>query len=233
MEEVRRLYPLENLSLIAGLGNPGIEYAGTRHNIGFMLVERLAARWRAAWKWERKFNARLARLEQAGQKIILCQPQTFMNASGEAVGALARFYQLPAERMLIVADDADLPLGQIRLRAKGSSGGHHGLESVERQLATREYPRLRLGIGRRADDDRQITDYVLGRFAAGEREMAEEALARAGQQVECWWSAGIKEAMNQFNGAVTAPPKKETCETLRRFVHIKRGRQGRGAQRHH
>jgi len=199
---------LENLSLITGLGNPGLEYAGTRHNIGFMLVERLAARWRAAWKLERKFNARLARLEQAGQKIILCQPRTFMNASGEAVGALARFYQLPAERLLIVADDADLPLGQIRLRAKGSSGGHHGLESVERQLATREYPRLRLGIGRRADDDRQITDYVLGRFAAGERALAEEALARAAQQVECWWSAGIKEAMNQFNGAVTAPPKK-------------------------
>jgi peptidyl-tRNA hydrolase, PTH1 family len=199
---------LENLSLIAGLGNPGIEYAGTRHNIGFMLVERLAARWRAAWKLEKKFNARLARLEQAGQKIILCQPRTFMNASGEAVGALARFYQLPAERMLIVADDADLPLGQIRLRAKGSSGGHHGLESVERQLATREYPRLRLGIGRRAEGDRQITDYVLGRFTAGERKITEEVLARAGQQVECWWSAGINAAMNQFNGAVTAPPKK-------------------------
>jgi PTH1 family peptidyl-tRNA hydrolase len=199
---------LENLSLIAGLGNPGIEYAGTRHNIGFMLVEQLAARWRAAWKLEKKFNSRLARFEQAGRKIILCQPQTFMNASGEGVGALARFYQLPAERMLIVADDADLPLGQIRLRAKGSSGGHHGLESVERQLATREYPRLRLGIGRRGGDDREITDYVLGRFKAGERATAEEVLARAALQVECWWSAGIKEAMNQFNGAVTAPPKK-------------------------
>jgi PTH1 family peptidyl-tRNA hydrolase len=199
---------LENLSLIAGLGNPGSEYAGTRHNIGFLLVERLAAGRRAEWKLEKKFNARLAWLEQAGRKIILCQPQTFMNASGEAVGALARFYQLPAERLLIVADDADLPLGQIRLRAKGSSGGHHGLESVEQQLATRDYPRLRLGIGRRADDDRQITDYVLGRFKPGEREIVEEELARAAQQVECWWTAGITEAMNQFNGAVTAPPKK-------------------------
>jgi peptidyl-tRNA hydrolase, PTH1 family len=107
-----------------------------------------------------------------------------------------------------VVDDADLALGQIRLRAEGSSAGHHGLESIERQLATRQYPRLRLGIGRRAGDDRQITDYVLGRFTAGEREIVEEALARAGQQVECWWSAGINEAMNQFNGAVTAPPKK-------------------------
>jgi PTH1 family peptidyl-tRNA hydrolase len=199
---------LENLSLIAGLGNPGIEYAGTRHNIGFMLVDRLAVQWRAAWKLEKKFKARLAWLEQAGQKVILCQPQTFMNASGEAVGALGRFYQLPAQRMLTVVDDADLPLGQIRLRAEGSSGGHHGLESIEQQLATREYPRLRLGIGRRAGDDREITDYVLGRFTAPERETVEEVLARAGQQVECWWSAGIKEAMNQFNGAVTAPPKK-------------------------
>ena len=199
---------MENLFLIAGLGNPGSEYAGTRHNIGFLLVERLAARWRAAWKLEKKFNARLARLEQAGQKIILCEPQTFMNASGDAIGALGRFYQLPADRMLIVVDDADLPLGQIRLRAEGSSGGHHGLESVEQQLATRQYPRLRLGIGRRAGDDRQITDYVLGRFTAGELEIVEEALARAGQQVECWWSDGIEEAMNQFNGAVMAPPKK-------------------------
>jgi PTH1 family peptidyl-tRNA hydrolase len=199
---------LENLSLIAGLGNPGNEYAGTRHNIGFMLVERVAAQSRASWKLEKKFNARLARVEQAGQKIILCQPQTFMNASGEAVGAVGRFYQLPVERMLLVVDDADLPLGQIRLRAEGSSGGHHGLESIEQQLATRKYPRLRLGIGRRDGDARQITDYVLGRFTAAEREIVEEVLARAGQQVECWWSAGIKEAMNQFNGAVTAPPKK-------------------------
>ena len=199
---------MENLFLIAGLGNPGNEYTGTRHNIGFLLVEKLAAERKAAWKLERKFHSRLAWLELPGRKIILCQPQTFMNDSGEAVGALGRFYQLPVERMLVAVDDADLPLGQIRMRAEGSSGGHHGLESVEQQLATRQYPRLRLGIGRRAGDGRQITNYVLGRFTAGERETVEEELARAARQVECWWSAGIKEAMNQFNGAVTAPPKK-------------------------
>jgi len=199
---------LENLSLIAGLGNPGNEYAGTRHNIGFMLVEKLSAQWRAAWKLEKKFRARLAWVEAAGQKVILCQPQTFMNDSGEAIGALARFYQLPAARMLMVVDDADLPLGQIRLRAEGSSGGHHGLESIEQQLATRVYPRLRLGIGRRAGDGRQITNYVLGRFTAPEQEIVDEVLARACRQVECWWSAGIKEAMNQFNGTVTAPKEK-------------------------
>ncbi len=199
---------MENLFLITGLGNPGQEYAGTRHNIGYELAARLAGQSRAVWKLEKKFNARLAWLEQTGRKIILCQPQTFMNASGEAVGALARFYQLPVERTLVVVDDADLSLGQIRLRSEGSSGGHHGLESVEQQLGTRNYPRLRLGIGRRAEEDRQITNYVLGRFTAGEREIVEEVLARAIRQVECWWGAGIKEAMNQFNGAVTAPPKK-------------------------
>jgi len=195
---------VENLFLITGLGNPGQEYAGTRHNIGYELAARLAGQSRAVWKLEKKFNARLAWLEQTGRKIILCQPQTFMNASGEAMGALVRFYQLPVERTLVVVDDADLPLGQIRLRSEGSSGGHHGLESVEQQLGTREYLRLRLGIGRREDDGRQISNYVLGRFAGAERPGVDEVLSRAGQQVECWLDAGISQAMNEFNGAAPA-----------------------------
>jgi PTH1 family peptidyl-tRNA hydrolase len=199
---------LENLHLIAGLGNPGSTYAGTRHNIGFLLVEHLAAQWRMAWTVEKKFQARLARGQRGQSKVILCQPQTFMNASGEAVGTVTRFYQLPPAQLLVVVDDADLPLGQIRLRAEGSSGGHHGLDSIEQQLATREYPRQRLGIGRRADDDRQISDYVLGRFTAEEKKIVDEVLARASQQVDCWLGAGIKEAMNQFNGAAVAPPTK-------------------------
>jgi PTH1 family peptidyl-tRNA hydrolase len=200
---------LENLYFIAGLGNPGSEYAATRHNVGFMLVDRLAARWRASWALEKKFQARLARVKREGRKVILCQPRTFMNASGEAVGAVARFYQLPAERILIVVDDADLALGQLRIRPEGSSGGHHGLESIEQQLGTRGYPRLRLGIGRRSQEQREITDHVLGRFDAGERKAMEEVLDRAVQQVECWLSAGITEAMNEFNGAVTAQKGKQ------------------------
>jgi peptidyl-tRNA hydrolase, PTH1 family len=199
---------LENLCLIAGLGNPGSEYAGTRHNIGFAAVEGLAGRWRANWRLEKKFQARLARVKWAGHTVILCQPQTFMNASGEAVGALARFYRLPAGRMLIVVDDADLPLGQVRLRAEGSSGGHHGLESVEQQLGTRGYPRLRLGIGRRSAQDREITDHVLGRFAEPERPVVAEVLERAARQAECWLAHGIEKAMNEFNGAVSAPTDK-------------------------
>jgi PTH1 family peptidyl-tRNA hydrolase len=199
---------LENLYLIAGLGNPGPEYAATRHNIGFVLVDRLAVRWRAAWALEKKFQTRLARAERDGRKVILCQPQTFMNASGEAVRAVGRFYQLPAGSILIGVDDADLPLGQLRMRPEGSSGGHHGLESVEQQLATRAYPRLRLGIGRRSEDQREITDYVLGRFEAAERGTVEEVLDRAVRQVECWLADGIEKAMNEFNGAITAPPEK-------------------------
>jgi peptidyl-tRNA hydrolase, PTH1 family len=199
---------LENLRLIAGLGNPGSDYAATRHNIGFVLVDRLAARWKADWGARKRFNARLARVERAGQNVILCQPQTFMNDSGEAVGAVARFHKLPVDRLLVVLDDADLALGVIRMKALGSSGGHHGLESIERQLGTQAYPRLRLGIGRRAGDDREITGYVLGRFSPAELKVMEEVLDRACQQVECWLSDGIQAAMNRFNGAVTAPPEK-------------------------
>jgi PTH1 family peptidyl-tRNA hydrolase len=196
---------MENLYLIAGVGNPGRKYARTRHNIGFRLVAQLASRWRGAWAPDRKFRSDFVRLERDGRQIILCQPQTFMNASGVAVAAFRRFYRVPPTQMLVVVDDADLPLGHIRLKAGGSSGGHHGLESVEAQLGTREYPRLRIGIGRREEDGRQISDYVLGQFAAVERPVVDEVLDRACRQVECWLDAGIMQAMNHFNGAVPAP----------------------------
>ena len=124
-----------------------------------------------------------------------------MNASGEAVGPIAAYYQVPPEQMLVVLDDADLALGEIRLRARGSSGGHHGLESIEQHLATQEYPRLRIGIGRE-DGAREITDYVLAQFGAAEAELLEKVLTRACEQIECWLSKGILQAMNEFNGKV-------------------------------
>lgn len=199
---------MENQYFIAGLGNPGPDYAATRHNIGFVLVERLAARWGAVWVLEKKFQARLAKVERDGRKLILGQPQTFMNASGDAVGAVSRFYQVPPARVLVAVDDADLPAGQLRMRPDGSSGGHHGLESVERQLATRGYPRLRIGIGRKTPEQREISGHVLGRFDAAERKLMEEVLDLAVRQVECWLSDGISMAMNKFNGAGTAPAEK-------------------------
>ena len=193
---------MENLRLIVGLGNPGADYAQTRHNAGFTLVEQLATRWRAGWTNERKFNARLARAERDGVRVLLCQPQTFMNLSGAAVGALVNFYRLqPQSGLLVVVDDADLPLSEIRLRAGGGSGGHHGLESIGQHLGTDEFARLRLGIGRSAGA-REITDHVLGRFDAGEAVLMEKVLGRAADQVECWLAAGVEKAMNLFNGSV-------------------------------
>ena len=193
---------MENLHLIVGLGNPGVDYAQTRHNAGFLLVERLVKRWRADWNRGKKFNARAARAEFEDHRVLLCQPQTFMNASGEAVGALVKFYRVPTSGVLVAVDDVDLPLGKIRLRAGGSSGGHHGLESVEQYLGTRNYARLRIGIGR-TTGKREITDYVLGRFNTDENALMEKVLAAACGQVECWLREGIQKAMNQFNGVVT------------------------------
>jgi PTH1 family peptidyl-tRNA hydrolase len=194
---------MESLYLVVGLGNPGAEYARTRHNAGFLVVEELAQRRSASWSFEKKFNARLARVEQAGRKILLAEPQTFMNASGEAVGSLLEFYRVPVERMLVVVDDADLPLGGIRLRPQGSSGGHHGLESIERRIGSREFARLRVGIGRK-DGRREITNHVLGRFAPEELVLLEKVLGRAADQAECWAADGLAKAMNQFNGVVNS-----------------------------
>lgn len=192
---------MENMFLIVGLGNPGAEYARTRHNAGFLLVEKLAGRWKAGWTLEKKFNARVARAEQNDSRALLCEPQTFMNSSGESVGPLVGFYRVALKRLLVVVDDADLPFGEIRLRPSGSSGGHHGLESIEKHLGSREFARLRIGIGRKAGA-REITDYVLGRFNAAETELAEKILTAAADQAEVWMKAGIEKAMNRFNGVV-------------------------------
>ena len=192
---------MENVHLIVGLGNPGREYANTRHNAGFLLVENLAERWRAVWKTEKKFQSRVARIERNARRIFLCEPQTFMNASGETVGALVKFYDVPLKNLLVVMDDADLPLGTVRLRKSGSSGGHHGLESIEAHLGARSFARLKIGIGRQ-EGAREITGHVLGKFRAGEKSLVEKILATASEQAECWLDEGVEKAMNQFNGTV-------------------------------
>ena len=199
---------MEPLHLIVGLGNPGAEYARTRHNAGFLLVEKLAAKWKCDWANEKKFRARIAKAERDGRRVSLCEPQTFMNLSGETVGALVKFYQLPLKHVLVVVDDADLPLGEIRLRASGSSGGHHGLESIEQHLASIEFARLRIGIGRK-DGAREIANFVLGRFEPAEGMVLEKVLGRASDQVECWLNGGIEKAMNQFNGVVDSTNEKK------------------------
>jgi PTH1 family peptidyl-tRNA hydrolase len=195
--------------LVAGLGNPGSEYVRTRHNAGFLAVERFGKKFLAEWKDSSRFHSRIARVEVSGRKVILCEPQTYMNASGEAIRPLAGFYKVPLERFLVVVDDADLPFGQIRLRGEGSSGGHHGLESIEEDLATRKFARLRVGIGRTERGLREITGHVLGRFGADEAELLEKVLERCASQIECYLTEGIQKAMSLYNGAVIAPEQKE------------------------
>jgi PTH1 family peptidyl-tRNA hydrolase len=203
---------MEHAHLIAGLGNPGSEYADTRHNAGFLLVERLAERWGAAWRSEKRFSARLARATRSGGRVLLCQPLTFMNASGEAVRAITDYYRVAPGRLVVVVDDADLPVGELRLRSSGGSGGHHGLESVAQHLGGTGFARLRLGIGRQATGVREITGHVLGRFSAAEQEWFGRVLTRACDQVECWLDAGVQKAMSQFNGTVTDPTQLKEVE---------------------
>jgi PTH1 family peptidyl-tRNA hydrolase len=200
---------MDRIYLVVGLGNPGAEYAWTRHNAGFMVVEHFGEKFGANWKNERTFQSRVSRVEACGRKVILCEPQTYMNLSGEAIAPLAAYYKVTMERIVVVVDDADLAFGQIRLRPEGGSGGHHGLESIEQHLGTRLYARLRVGIGRTDRGLREITGHVLGKFGAEESELLGKVLDRTVAQIECYLAEGISKAMSQFNGAVVPPVRKE------------------------
>jgi PTH1 family peptidyl-tRNA hydrolase len=195
---------MENLYLVAGLGNPGRDYAQTRHNAGFLAVEKFGSRFGADWQNETKFRSKIARVEAGGHKVVLCEPQTYMNSSGEAIAAVTQFFKIAPEKFLAVVDDADLPFGSIRMRTEGSSGGHHGLESIQEHLGTTKYARLRVGIGRTASDVREITGYVLGRFNASDKELLGKVLDRVSAQIEAFIVDGAQKAMNQFNGAIDA-----------------------------
>jgi PTH1 family peptidyl-tRNA hydrolase len=187
--------------LVVGLGNPGKEHAGTRHNIGFAALDRLAEKLDCSFRSKWRFSAKIAEATagDAG-KVVLAKPQTYMNRSGSAVNALLRWLKIEPPQLLVVVDDADLPLGQVRLRASGGSGGHNGLRSIIEALGGHEeFARLRVGIGRSAPLGTDITGHVLGRFAPQEREVAEQAVATAVDAIECCLRDGLTEAMNQFN----------------------------------
>jgi PTH1 family peptidyl-tRNA hydrolase len=183
--------------LIAGLGNPGIKYAHNRHNVGFMLLDRLAREEHAEFSRQR-FNARLTEITLDGKRVLLAKPQTYMNASGDALRKLAAFYHLQRPDVLVVYDDLDLPLGRIRLRADGSSGGHHGMESIINALGGTNIPRLRVGIGR--PDPTHDVGHVLGNFHQDEQAELEDVLLRGENAVRTWVRDGIMQAMNRYNG---------------------------------
>ncbi len=186
------------MKLIAGLGNPGPRYADSRHNIGFLVLDELARRWGAdVSRYDRHFEGLLGEATVQGETVLLLKPATYMNLSGRSVAATARYYKLPAEAVLVIYDDLDLPVGQLRVRAAGSSGGHKGLDDVIRQFGTDTLPRIRIGIGKVA---RAATvDHVLSRFEPDERPAIEAAVQRAADAVACWLRRGLDAAMNEFN----------------------------------
>jgi peptidyl-tRNA hydrolase, PTH1 family len=189
----------KTIKLVVGLGNPGSKYQGTRHNIGFELIDRLAQAGTAS-SFTCQFDGRLAETEIDFRRVLLLKPETFMNLSGRSVGQAVRFYKVALTDLLVVCDDLSLPLGKLRLRPGGSDGGQKGLRDIARHLGTDEFPRLRIGIGDR--DDIDATDYVLSRFRSSERPVIDDALILASQAVAVWVTQGIEAAMNRFNGPV-------------------------------
>lgn len=188
---------MTNDYLIVGLGNPGREYKETRHNIGFMLLDRFAERLNLAFT-RMESRALVTKGNYQGFRIILAKPQTYMNLSGQAVGALARFYKITFNNLLVVYDDVDLPLGTIRIRASGGSGGHQGMNSIIGRIGTQEFPRLRLGIDR-PPGRMDAADYVLRDFAKDETEFLPVFLDRAVDAVLVFVTQGVDAAMNLFN----------------------------------
>ena len=184
--------------LVVGLGNPGSKYDGTRHNVGFQVIDRLAAGG-SGTRFGRKFDGLLAEIEVDFRRVLLLKPETFMNLSGRSVVPAVRFYQLEPTDLLVVCDDLNLPLGKLRFRRGGSDGGQKGLRDISALLGTDDYPRLRIGIGERGPVD--AADYVLGRFRPPERPVIDDAMISATQAIAVWVTQGADAAMNRFNGA--------------------------------
>jgi peptidyl-tRNA hydrolase, PTH1 family len=204
----------QSISLIVGLGNPGAEYERTRHNIGFMAVDRLATSWSISLGKEKRFyglfgEGRLSSRLASSGKIRLLKPTTYMNVSGQSVRACADWFKGNPENILVIYDDMDLPLGKLRLRPSGSAGGHNGMKSIISHLGTQNFPRLRLGIGRggRGEDDnaiaskanQNVTNHVLGGFSATETKILPEIFNLAESTVTCILADGLEKAMSLYN----------------------------------
>lgn len=183
--------------LVVGLGNPGSDYSRTRHNAGFLVVQALARQWGLPLK-TRAHRSRLGETRRGRTPVILALPQTYMNLSGQAVGSLLAGYRIRPENLIVVYDDLDLDLGQIRVRPNGSPGSHKGMKSIVEAIGTQDFPRVRVGIGPKPED-RDAADYVLEEFRPEEREKLQPALAQACQAVEMIIGGDLSRAMNLFN----------------------------------
>lgn len=183
------------MKIVVGLGNPGSRYANTRHNVGFDVIDSLAA-GPSVGRFQSRFQSQAAEFLEGSEKVLLLKPETFMNLSGRAVRQAVDFFNLPLTDLLVVCDDINLPLGRLRVRARGSHGGHNGLRDIQNHLGTTEYARLRIGVDAPKDD---TIDHVLGRFRPSERPVIDNAVALAAQAVMVWVVRGVEECMNQYN----------------------------------
>lgn len=185
------------MKCIVGLGNPGFKYRKTRHNIGFMVVDHIAKE--NGWKLSKSgFESHYTEEHWNGEKVILLKPQTYMNLSGNAVKKVVDYYDIDPQDIVVIYDDLDLPTGRIRLRQKGGHGGHNGIRNIIDQLGTKEFNRIRFGIGR-PETDLPVVDYVLGKFSKAERPDVEEAIERSGYACEDWMKQSFLEVMNTYN----------------------------------
>ena len=186
------------MKLIVGLGNPGPRYADTRHNAGFIVVDRLAKRWKTDLShYEARFEATIGEAQRGDERVFLLKPQTYMNLSGRSVGAFVRFYKLALGDLLIVYDEMDLPIGRIRVRSAGSAGGHNGMSDLIRNLSTDVISRIRVGIGR--PQPAAGVDHVLSKFDERDRAAVNAAVDCAADAAECWVTSGIETTMNRYN----------------------------------
>lgn len=188
------------MKIICGLGNPGRQYEGNRHNIGFMVLEALSARWKAPFT-SNKWEAKLAQAKVGAETVLLLAPQTFMNLSGVSLGQAARFYKVPPADVLVVHDELDLPFGKLQLKAGGGSGGHNGLNSIREAWGEEQYGRLRFGIDKPQGPNakERVVGHVLGDFSGTEREQLPGLIDRAVEGCELWTRDGMQGAMNRFN----------------------------------
>ncbi len=185
--------------LLVCLGNPGDKYENTRHNVGFMVADEVAGRQGKPIQ-KLKFKALTNILTVSGEKVLVMKPITYMNLSGEAVRPAVDFYKIPPARVLVVSDDTALPVGRLRIRVKGSAGGHNGLKSVIQHLGTDQFPRLRVGVGEKPHPDYDLADWVLGKFAGEDKKAIAAAVKRAADAIECILAEGIDRGMGKFNG---------------------------------
>lgn len=192
--------------LLVCLGNPGREYEGTRHNIGFMAADELARR--EGVKINRlRYRALAGEIRAGGQRVLVIKPQTYMNLSGEAVKLAGGFHKIPPDRVLVISDDVSLPLGKLRVRAGGSAGGHNGLKNIIAHMGTDQFPRIRVGVGAPEHPEHEMVDWVIGKFSPAEKKTVDEAVGRAVDAALCLMTHSVQEAQNRYNCAGGGPAK--------------------------